>query len=717
MKIYCKKLLVMGIILSFIFTTAVFPQSVFAARVPEAPDRLKAKAHGYDGIILTWNEVRGAVEYYIYRYEPLLDDYDYLDSTSDNEYIDEDLDRGKTYYYKVKAVDSYGEESDFSEEEGARVGYDDDEDLDAPDDLEAEAIGSDAIELTWDEVDDAEEYYIYRSESSSGRYKFLDSTDDTEYIDDEDLEPGKTYYYKVTAVDKHGYESDFSNRVRVKLDMDDDDDIDIPSGHVIETGRMAGQNRYDTAGKISSSGWSTSYYAVIASGEDYADAICSVPLAYKYSAPVLLTSQNSLPIQSKTQLTNLKVKHVFLIGGTKVISTEVENAIRNMGIQVTRIAGSNRYQTSVLVAAYVKQTLGRSGTAVLAPGTNFYDALSIASIAAVKGYPILLSPSTNLTSELKTYINNNITQTVVVGDTLAISDTIFSQLPSPSRICGKDRYETNLKVIQTYADILNFDNCYLATGEVYADALSGLPLAALKKAPVFLVGRTVDETTASYIKNKNAKKIIAFGGTAAIPDHILQSLRETGSNSDRLLSAPTNLQAVARDSDEIKLTWNRVSNATDYYIYRAESSSGPYERIGKTKSTSYTDRGLEAGERYYYKVRASNSSGTSDYSARAYATTEDSDDFEAPDDLEAEATGPDSIRLTWDEVDDAMAYWVYRSESSSGEYILIGGTDQDYFIDSNLKRNRTYYYKVKAVSKYGEESDFSNRAHATTDKK
>lgn len=66
-----------------------------------------------------------------------------------------------------------------------------------------------------------------------------------------------------------------------------------------------------------------------------------------------------------------------------------------------------------------------------------------------------------------------------------------------------------------------------------------------------------------------------------------------------------NLKATQPSSSkEVKLTWSKVEGADGYEIYRAVSSSSTWTRKGDSKVTSYVNKGLTLGKRYYYKVRA-----------------------------------------------------------------------------------------------------------------
>jgi len=106
----------------------------------------------------------------------------------------------------------------------------------------------------------------------------------------------------------------------------------------IQIDRLAGNSRYDTAGEIAKYGWSkTSDYAVIANGEDFPDALCSAPLAKKYQAPILLTEKNNLSSQVKGQLQRLKTKHVFVIGGSGVVSSNIDRELQTIKGEKPRV--------------------------------------------------------------------------------------------------------------------------------------------------------------------------------------------------------------------------------------------------------------------------------------------------------------------------------------------------------------------------------------------
>ncbi|WP_291563790.1 MULTISPECIES: cell wall-binding repeat-containing protein [unclassified Clostridium] len=283
--------------------------------------------------------------------------------------------------------------------------------------------------------------------------------------------------------------------------------------------RIFGSNRYLTSYEASKKGWQNSDYAVIASGVDYPDALCAGPLAKKYNAPILLSEQKILTEGLKNELQRLKVKQVFIVGGEGALSKNTENQIKALGINIKRIGGANRYETSVLIAKQV----GNSGKMVFATGLDYPDALSIAPIAANLSMPIVLVGKNNIDKVVKEYVDSqNIQQSYVVGAEGVISKQVASNLPVVKRLGGNNRYDTNKAIINEFKSTISFSNVYVATGMDYPDALSGSALAAKGGHPIILTHPR--EATARGIIESNLwsiNKAYVFGSSALIPNDIL----------------------------------------------------------------------------------------------------------------------------------------------------------------------------------------------------
>lgn len=319
---------------------------------------------------------------------------------------------------------------------------------------------------------------------------------------------------KVTLTVKGGSLSDYSRNV---LNTDYSQDYTTPAEYT----RLSGNNRYGTCAGISKFGWDKSDYIVVARGDDFPDALCATPLAAKYAAPILLTLPNKLDSNIDSEINRLKPKKAFIIGGTGAISTEVENAIRGKGIDIQRISGATRYETSVEIAKY----LGNRGTAFVVTGNNYPDALSIASYAAKEYYPILLTQYSQLPSGVSNYIKSTgINKAYVIGGSGVVSDSVVASLPLGERVAGDNRYQTNISVFAKFD--LDFTNAFIATGNDYADALSGSSLAGLMGSPIILVDPNMDSDaiyTLNSIKGYIKTKVI-LGGSGAVPQSIVDKI-------------------------------------------------------------------------------------------------------------------------------------------------------------------------------------------------
>jgi glucosylceramidase len=186
--------------------------------------------------------------------------------------------------------------------------------------------------------------------------------------------------------------------------------------------------------------------------------------------------------------------------------------------------------------------------------------------------------------------------------------------------------------------------------------------------------------------------------------------------------APTNLAASATSSSQINLTWTASpTTGVTYSVFRSTTSgftpnSGNTIKTGLT-TTSYSDTGLSSGTTYYYLVEALGSTGTSNPSNQASATTTVVIPT-APSGLTATAVSSAQINLSWTaSPTNGVTYGVYRSTTSgftpgSGNLIASGLSTTTY-TNTGLAASTTYYYKVEAVNSAGS-SPASNQATATT---
>ena len=149
--------------------------------------------------------------------------------------------------------------------------------------------------------------------------------------------------------------------------------------------------RIGTANKVATDLFGTASNVILVNGYGYADAVSATPLAKQLNAPILLTAGKTLEPEVAATIQSLGATKVYIVGGVGVVSPTIENTLKAK-YSVERIAGitdTSRMGTNSEVAKKVLSLSGQK-TGILVNGQDGYaDALSVASIAAQKGYPVL----------------------------------------------------------------------------------------------------------------------------------------------------------------------------------------------------------------------------------------------------------------------------------------------------------------------------------------
>lgn len=297
--------------------------------------------------------------------------------------------------------------------------------------------------------------------------------------------------------------------------------------------RISGRDRYTTSVSISKAQFEGNTDCVlVVNGEIFADALCASPLAEKYDAPILLTSSKILSKETKDEIVRLNPSKVIIIGKEGAVSKNIENEIKdiNSNITIDRIGGNNRYETSALIASKLD-----SKEVMLAFGGNYADALSIASIAAIKKSPILLTEKNSIPESIDNYLKEkgDLDKAYIIGGTGVISEDLEKGFANVERLGGKDRYETNIKVLQRFINNLDLNKAYVAIGgpgaKDFADGLSSAPLAAKTKSPVILIPMNTEvldiTRNFAYSSLSSTTQVIAIGGEKIMPNSKINLLK------------------------------------------------------------------------------------------------------------------------------------------------------------------------------------------------
>ncbi len=198
----------------------------------------------------------------------------------------------------------------------------------------------------------------------------------------------------------------------------------------------------------------------------------------------------------------------------------------------------------------------------------------------------------------------------------------------------------------------------------------------------------------SYLNSSTKLKRLGAADAAGIAKHYDLKKKSAGPALE--------ISSVAARS--IRLEWGEVSNAIGYEVYKKQSD-GSYKMIGETEGSTavtYTDESLKPATTYTYKVRAKiDNSGEVAYGPYSSAVSETTrlDGTK----INKTSASDTSVNLSWEKVPYASGYAVYRYTSSKKAYVKVQTVSASKLscIDTGLKSNITFQYKVRAYKKVG----------------
>ncbi|WP_432565685.1 cell wall-binding repeat-containing protein [Kineococcus sp. SYSU DK003] len=307
-------------------------------------------------------------------------------------------------------------------------------------------------------------------------------------------------------------------------------DVELKAASV---GRVYGADRIGTAVAASKSFTGGQAKAVVlARADDYADSLAAAPLASDLGGPLLLTGSGSLDPAVSAAISDVLVQGgtVYLLGGEKALSANVGTQVRALGKvgDVRRVAGGDRFGTAVEIA----KLLPTAKSVAVVTGWNFPDGLSAGALMGVVDVDtdhsigvVLLSDGRSLGRTTSDYLaGRTFTNKLAIGGDArtAVAGDTSGWVP----LVGSDRYDTSARVAATFTSDSFFTDATtivgVATGEGWADALSGSALLAYGGGPLLLTARDgLPSSTTGALKalqadaKKNGETVeqaLVFGG-------------------------------------------------------------------------------------------------------------------------------------------------------------------------------------------------------------
>ena len=174
-----------------------------------------------------------------------------------------------------------------------------------------------------------------------------------------------------------------------------------------------------------------------------------------------------------------------------------------------------------------------------------------------------------------------------------------------------------------------------------------------------------------------------------------------------------NLKTSKISADSITLTWDDAGDAERYRVYRYNSETGKYGYLGTVSDTTYTDKNLQAGTEYRYKVRCMWTIGGNNYFGTYSSVVGAATPPAKVENVSVDGQSSTKITLSWDSVSGVSGYRIlqYNSDSDDYEEVASVGADATSLDVTKLIPASVYQFKVQAYktidtqTSFGEASD------------
>ena len=594
------------------------------AAIPAAPRVTIGTSSASGKPQLTWAAVDGAAKYEIYRSTQQSTGFTLLGTTTSTSYVNTGAAVGKTYYYKVRALNVDGAAGAYSSTvSGAAKAV-------APAAPTVTMTYSDSgkPKLTWSAVSGAASYRVYRSESRGTGYSLLGTTTSTSYVNT-GAAAGKTYYYRVKAVNSAGtsaYSNIVSGRAKAAIPAAPRVTIGTSSASgkpQLTWAAVDGAAKYEIyrstqqstgftlLGTTTSTSYvntgaavgKTYYYKVRALNVDGAAGAYSstVSGAAKAVAPAAPTVTMTYSDSGKPKLTWSAVSGA---ASYRVYRSES----RGTGYSLLGTTTSTSY---VNTGAAVGKTYYYRVKAVNSAGTSAYSNI----VSGTARTPAPAAP-------------------VLKGGTSSASGKPQLTWAAVDGAAKYDVYRSN-RADGTFSKVGSTDKTtYVNTG-------------AVKGVTYFYKIRAVGASGASGFSNTVA---IHVAGVVKAPAAVV-------------------LSGIKADAAGITVTWKITANADTYNVLRRDASNTAWKVIARGVSgTSYKDTTVARGVMYSYTVQGVAADGvttgpydTTGKSAKVTASASTTPGYVTMKDARRVTIGEKGILLTWTTATNAKTYNVYRA--------------------------------------------------------
>ncbi|TWE01777.1 fibronectin type 3 domain-containing protein [Neobacillus bataviensis] len=203
----------------------------------------------------------------------------------------------------------------------------------------------------------------------------------------------------------------------------------------------------------------------------------------------------------------------------------------------------------------------------------------------------------------------------------------------------------------------------------------------------------------SQVSVKDGQMNFSFGGATGIVN---------GVDITPILLAPSELKVEEQSLDVnqpfVILSWKGAQDAVKYNVYRKIAGTKDFVLLGSTNSNSYKDTTVDVGLEYQYAATTIDNANVETVQSMPLDVRmiDPSQPVPAkPSNLKVGKVNKNDLTFSWDQVEGAVTYNVYRSKKQDGTYQLIGKSKSASYKDETVLTTIPYFYKVAAVNAGG----------------
>ena len=626
------------------------------------PKLVSAKATS-KGIKVTWQKVNGATGYRIFR-KTEKTGWTGVQSVGDvTSWEDTNCTSKTKYTYTVRSLKGTTLSSDF-DKTGVSATWDSGiapGDIAAPKLVSAVAEGA-GIRVKWNSVTGASAYRVYRKTGKAGWAGLVDVSG-TNYRDNA-TNAGTVYTYTVRCLNNKGelISSFDKNGVSASWAAPTPGDLATPvlgsttnrsDGVEITWNAVPGADGYRVY-RDEGSGWKA---IADVTTTKYTDKKVTSGTSYKYTVRAMKSGKLASGFDAKG-LTRIFYAQPVL----KTATSEGD------GIKVTWAASKGAPMYRVFRKTNGTGDFAEAGTTT---GTSFYD--KKVTMGWKYTYTVRVISSDGKKTPLSDYDHTGITCTFIGKSAIT---SLTNELPGVKivwgAVAGASKYQVQRK-----------------TGE------GGWVELTKVNATTYVDTTAVNNTTHYY-------RVRALDGS----NEVIGSYDTNGVSITYYI--PPTLTDCVRSGGGLLTTWEAVEGVSNYVIYR-RYNTGSWQRIGTSTTTSYLDTTPPSGTFCYYTVRCGNSSGKIISGCRTPGVGEESY-WDSPV-LKAAVNANGTITVTWNSVDNATNYRVYRKTGNKTSWDKVADNVAALtWTDTNVVAGTTYTYSVSVIKSDGskELSEFNS---------